>query len=456
MTSLTEALAAEPALVPPGLPVAPAQREPEAQETQEAPRSAREVIDVYRRHVSVGRARLADLLGGHMEVRSAGPYLYTADGERFLNAGGYGVFLMGHCHPKVVEAVVQQVRTHPLSSRMLLEARMADAAAALVRTTPPGLDYVHFVNSGAEATEAALKLARALGKKTLVSAERGYHGKTLGALSITANRLYQDPFKPLLPDVHHVPFGDAAALAETLAARPGECCVVLEPVQGEGGVHIPPEGYLREVADLCWQYDALFVLDEIQTGLGRLGTCWGADAEGVTPDVLLVGKGLSGGVIPVAAMVATAQAYLPFNLDPYLHTSTFAGSPVAMAAAEAAVRVLEEEGLVERARTLGERLLRELRHICHRYPPLVRELRGRGLLIGLDMTDESLVGELALELMERNVIVNHSLNAHCVLRLTPPAVMSDGDCTWLISAMDEAMAAVAARQDNELEKTCAR
>jgi putrescine aminotransferase len=305
---------------------------------------------------------------------------------------------------------------------------------------------VHFVNSGAEAAEAAIKLARAHGKHRLISAVGGYHGKTMGALSLTARELYQAPFRPLLPDVQHVPFGDADALGELLAEDGERCCVVIEPVQGEGGVIIPEPGYLREVQQLCREHGAFFVLDEVQTGLGRLGTWWGADRESLTPDVLLVGKNLSGGVIPAAAILATAAAYAPFDRDPFVHTSTFAASPVAMAAAAAAVHAIRDEDIVTRADLLGARVLAALRAlVADHCPELITAVRGAGLLIGLEARDEQVAGDLVLELMDRHVLINHSLNAHRVVRLTPPAVLTEDDLTWLTEACAGALSALATR-----------
>jgi putrescine aminotransferase len=349
----------------------------------------------------------------------------------------------------VTAAVHRQVDTHPLAGRVFLEPVAALAAEALAARTPPGLDHVHFVNSGAEATEAGLKLARAHGHTALVSTLGGYHGKTLGALTATANPKYQQPFRPLLPDSTAVPYGDAAALDATLAELGRRACVIVEPVQGEGGVRIPPPGYLAEVSRLCRTYGAFLILDEIQTGLGRLGSWWGMDAEGGSPpqpDVLLVGKGLSGGVVPVAAMVATVAAYGPFSRDPYLHTSTFAASPIACAAALAAVEALESEEVVPRARALGERLLTDVRAACAPYTGgLVREVRGRGLLIGLEFAEEQAVGELILELVGRGVLVNHSLNATRVLRLTPPAIVGEEEVRLFLTALTEALRVVATR-----------
>jgi putrescine aminotransferase len=405
---------------------------------------AAEVVDGYRRHVSAGRARLADLTGGLVEVSSAGSTVTDAAGRTYLDCGGYGVFLLGHRHPSVVSAVVEQVQRRPLSTRLMLDPTVARAAETLASVTPDGLDYVHFVNSGTEATEAAIKLARAHGHRTLVSATGGFHGKTTGALGLTASELYQAPFRPLLPDIHHVPFGDAAALGEILA-RTADACVVLEPVQGEGGVVLPPPGYLSEVARRCADAGAMLVLDEVQTGLGRLGSWWGADRDGVRPDVLLVGKGLSGGVVPVAAMVATARAYRPFGDDPFLHTSTFAGSPIAMAAATAAVATIRDEGLVERARVLGERLLTDLRVALAPCGPLVRDVRGAGLLLGIECDDPGTALDLVLDLLDRGVLVNHSLNAHRVLRLTPPAVLTDAEADQVVEAVAAAARGLAGR-----------
>jgi putrescine aminotransferase len=403
-----------------------------------------DVAALYRRHLATGRATLAEITGNVVETSSEGTKVYGADGREFLDCGGYGVFLLGHRHPRVVRAVIDQIGTNPLATRLLLEPTAAVAARELAAVAPPGLDRVHFVNSGAEAVEAAIKLARANGRTTLVSADNGYHGKTMGALSLTARDLYQRPFRPLLPDVHHVPYGDAEAIDRVLVRHPGAGCVVLEPVQGEGGVVVPPPGYLAAVADICREHGALFVLDEVQTGLGRLGTWWGADRDGVSPDILLVGKNLSGGVVPVAAMLATTEVYAPFSRDPFLHTSTFAASPLAMAAAAATVRVIREEGLVDRARRLGEELLSGVQGIARAHPEgPITDVRGAGLLIGIQLRDPADAGDLVLELLQRRVLVNHSLNAHDVLRLTPSALLDDADVEWLLEALAAAVQAVA-------------
>lgn len=413
------------------------------------------ITHLYREHLSSGRAVMGTVLGGMLETASEGAWIFTDDGRRYLDFGGYGVFILGHRHPAVTAAVHCQVDAHPLASRVFLEPVAARAAEALTAHTPAGLDRVHFVNSGAEATEAGLKLARAHGHTAVVSMSSGYHGKTLGALSATANAKYQEPFRPLLPDTEVVPYGDAEALAAVLGVLGERACVIVEPVQGEGGVRIPPPGYLAEVSRLCRAYGAFLIVDEIQTGLGRLGSWWGLDGEGqegvegageVVPDVLLVGKGLSGGVVPVAAMVATEAAYGPFSRDPDLHTSTFAASPIACAAARASVEALDREDVVARARGLGERLLGGVQAVCAPYfGGLVQEVRGRGLLIGLEFSEERAVGELILELVGRGILVNHSLNASRVLRLTPPAIVGDDEVRLFLTSLAASLHDVARR-----------
>ncbi|MFJ2094962.1 aspartate aminotransferase family protein [Streptomyces sp. NPDC087901] len=408
--------------------------------TQDGPSPGREELgELYRRRLNRGRATLGEMFGGHIETRSQGAWVYTSEGRRFLNCGGYGVLLMGACHPTVIRHVSEQLHRHPVATRVFLEPQAALAADALVAVAPPGLERVHFAGSGAEAVETAIKMARTRGHRRLVSTVNGYHGKTMGALSLTGRSVFQEPFRPLLPGVDHVPYGETEALEKLLSGMPGEACVIVEPVQGEAGVVIPPDDYLPRVQELCRSYGAFFVLDEVQTGLGRLGTWWGADRVGVTPDALLVGKGLSGGVVPVSAVVATPDAFSVFDRDPYLHTSTFSGAPLAMAAARGALAALHEDDLVERSRVLGEELLPRLTEIARsHFGETVREVRGRGLLLGFEFDRPGVAGDLLIELVEQGVVANHSLNSDFVLRLTPPAVLNRSETDFLYEAFDRA------------------
>jgi len=411
------------------------------------------VIERHRRHVNSGLARLADLMGTPLEIRSSGNYVFDEQGKKYLDCGGYGVFTLGHCHPTIVDAVKQQLDRNPLSTRSLLNPEVGIAAEALARVTPEGLNYVYFGGSGAEATEAALKLACLNGKTKLIAMHDGYHGKTIGALSVTGGESYRAPFQALLPKVEFVRFGDPDELEAALLRHVSASCVILEPVQAEGGVNIPPQGYLSQVEKLCRDYGAFFILDEIQTGLGRLGAWWGADREKVIPDVLLVGKALSGGVVPVSAVVAPAWCYDKLNRDPFLHTSTFSGNPLAAAAATAAIDVIQREGVVPLAQRLGERLLTMIKQLSGtHYYHLIRETRGEGLLIGIEFKSEFLAGDFMTEMTKRNVIVSYSLNAHCVVRLTPSAFLTDSDVSWLETAFVDSMNAL----NDRYQSSCPR
>ncbi|MGI5450829.1 aspartate aminotransferase family protein [Streptomyces sp. CA-243310] len=404
------------------------------------------VASAYRRTMSSGRARLADVLGGQVEVESSGAWITTSRGQRILNVGGYGVFITGARHPTVVREVERQLRTHPIGTRIFLDPAAARAADLLTSVTPPGLDRVHFSGSGTEAVEAAIKLARLNGRRRLVSMTGGYHGKTMGALSVTARETFQKPFRPLLPDVEHVPFGDVEALTRTLSRHPGETCVIVEPVQGEAGVVIPAPGYLRAVREVCTRYGALLVVDEVQSGLGRLGAWWGCDAEGVSPDILLSGKALGGAVIPVAATIATQETFSVLDRDPILHTSTFSAAPIAMAAVCGAILAIREDGLVERAAALGALLTPELERIIATYlPHHPYEVRGAGLLIGIEFADPAMAADLFMALVTHDVIANLSLNSDHVVRLTPPATMTDSDVAFLFDRFERAARSVAER-----------
>jgi putrescine aminotransferase len=418
------------------------------------------VLELYGRHVNTSLAGMCRLLAAPVESHSKGTKVYGSDGEAYLDCGGFGVFLLGHCHPAVVEAVRNQVARHPLATRLFLNQPLAEAAAALVEVAPsgaPGLEYVFLTNSGAEAVEVALKLARLAGKSRVIAMEGGFHGKTMGALSVTGRPQYRDPFAPLLPGVEFVAFGDAAALDEALARAGGGsgAAVILEPVQAEGGVRLPPPGYLRQVRDRCSESGAMLILDEIQSGLGRLGRWWGADLAGVCPDLLLVGKVLGGGVMPVGAVVATAAAFAPLNHDPMLHSSTFAGSPLAAVAASTTIEVIRREGLVERAADVGSVVLDLARQaVASHCPDLVREVRGQGLLVGLDFVSSDVATEFMMSLLDRRVIPSYSLNCHHVLRLTPPATLDRADLGWLAGALDGAAADIARLSPPNEETPC--
>jgi putrescine aminotransferase len=407
-----------------------------------------DVDSVYRRHLSAGRARLSSVLGGQVEVEAHGCVVVDARGEAYLSCGGYGTFLLGHGAPRVVAAVQEQAARRSLATRLFLDPVHAGAAEVLAALAPPGLDRIYFATSGADAVEAALKLARLHGKRRLIAVEGGFHGKTFGALSVSGNATLREPFAPLLADVVRVPFGDADALARAVAAAGETACVVLEPILAEGGVREPEPGYLAAVAAACRAHGALLVLDEIATGLGRVGAWWACEREGVVPDLLLAGKALGGGVVPAGAVIASCAAFAPFDRDPFIHSATFAGAPLVMAGVRATLETLADEDVPARAARLGRRLVDGLRAALAEplEAGLVREVRGRGLLIGIEFAAPELAGELEHELVQRRVIPNHCLNHHSVVRLTPPVELEEEQVAWLLDAAAGSGAALLARR----------
>ncbi|HEV2370670.1 MAG TPA: aminotransferase class III-fold pyridoxal phosphate-dependent enzyme [Streptosporangiaceae bacterium] len=398
-----------------------------------------DVVKLYGHHVSQATARLAEHTGLPVEAHSDGARVWDDTGRSYLDCGGYGVFLLGHRHPTVVAALHAQLDRNPLATRGLLSAELATASARLAGIAPPGLDYVYLANTGAEAVETALKLARAGGRRRIISMRGGFHGKTLGALSITDRPVFQQPFRPLLPDVSVIPYGDVAALTSALDEDPAPACVVVEPVQGEGGVRIPPAGYLAAVAAACRDAGAFLVVDEIQTGTGRLGgSWWGCDREGVTPDLLLAGKSLGGGCMPVSAVIGTADAFRPLNRNARIHSSTFAGSPLAAVAVSTTLDVIERDGLLARTEALGGALLSGFQAAPR--PAAVRDIRGRGLLLGVELTSPAAANSLLTALRARGVLAAATLSADLVVRLSPPAVLTDAEAEEVIAAFRDSLA----------------
>ena len=349
-------------------------------------------------------------------VKGKGAVLYDANGREYIDCmGGYGVSLVGHCHPKVVKAIREQSERLIACHGSYYNDKRAELLEKLVSISPKGLNRIFLCNSGAESVECALKAARKYtGKNGIVSTVRGYHGKTLGALSVTWNPKYRRPFQPWInPNLKFVPFGkiekaDEAVTEETAA-------IIVEPIQGEGGVRIAPDGFLQGLRDLCDDRDALLIFDEVQTGFGRTGHMWASEHWDVTPDVMCVAKAMGGGV-PIGATIAKEE--IMDSLAVGEHSSTFGGNPLACAAASATIDVILEEKLVDRALVLGEHFRRILNGMVDGFRVL-REVRGLGLMVGLE--SRLFIRDVLMKALERGLILLYS--GKNIIRFLPPLVI---------------------------------
>ncbi|MEN6304763.1 MAG: aminotransferase class III-fold pyridoxal phosphate-dependent enzyme [Armatimonadia bacterium] len=397
--------------------------------------------DRYNRHVNPGIATIVKFMGFEtVEWTAEGCYVYGPEGEKYLDClGGPGVFTFGHRHPKIVAAVKHQLDEMPLSSHLLLDPVLAEAAEAIAEITPGDLNYVFFCNSGAEAIEGALKIARMhTARPHFVCAQGAFHGKTFGALSASGRDVYKTPFQPLLEGFSHVPFGDAEAIRA--AVTDNTAAVLLEPVQCEAGIIVPPPGYLREVREICDQAGSLLILDEIQTGFGRTGKLWACDHDGVTPDMMTLGKALGGGVMPVGAFVARPEIWKVFHDNPYIHTSTFGGNPLACRAALAAIEVLREQNTVQLCADRGAELLAGITGVAAEFPQLIQEVRGQGLLVGAQFADADIGNMVIAGLAQQHILTAFSLNRPEVIRLEPPAVITSDEISTVVAAFRQAVA----------------
>ncbi len=405
--------------------------------------SERELVyQEYVDSVNPGLARLLKIARmDTVECWAEGAVIRDSEGKEYIDcAGGYGVFSLGHRHPEVVAAVKDQLERMPLSSKLFLNKPMADLAALLHELSPGDMQYSFFVNSGAEAVENAIKLARlATGREHVLSTAGAFHGKTFGALTASGRDIFRRPFEPLVPAFDHVPYGDLDALAA--AITPATAAVILEPIQGEGGVMIPPEGYLRGVRRLCDDNDLLFIADEIQTGLGRTGYLFAVEHEEVVPDLMTLAKALGGGVMPIGAVVGRPATWEKWQKNPLLITSTFGGNELACAAAGAALKVIVRDRLWERARALGERLMAELRALAARFPRIIADVRGRGLLVGVELTREGLGGVVIPDMVKGGAAAGYTLNLPKVIRFEPPLVIEEAQLDKVIEIFASAVEA---------------
>jgi len=420
----------------------------------------KEVKETYKNFVNPSWAALYALLDMDVNfVKAEGCKVWDEDGHEYLDfVGGFGSLNLGHNHPAVLEAL-HKVESAPVMLQASLAKFAAVLAHNLAQIAPGELQNCWFCSSGTEANEGALKLARIYtGKKDFIYCQGGFHGKTMGSLSVTGRKKYQEPFEPLIPGCIPVPYGDAEALEKALKEHDAAAFIV-EPILGEGGIILPPEGYFKEVRRLCSRYNTLLILDEIQTGFGRTGTLFACEHEGIVPDVLVMAKSLGGGIVPIGGYITTAaimkKAYGGSMDRGLMLTSTFGGNTHCAAGAIAAVETIVRENLARQAAEKGAYFLSKLQALKEKYD-IIKEVRGRGLLIGLELSDsgglldfltagsvnklsrEFLSSLIAAEMLRRyRVLVVFTLNNPNVIRLEPPLTVSYEQLDQVVDAFDQ-------------------
>ena len=369
-------------------------------------------------------------------------------GEEFIDClGGFGIYTCGHRNEEILETVVAQLGHQALHSQELLDPLRGYLAKAVADITPGDLQYCFFTNGGAEAVEMSLKLARiATGGRWYISTVGAFHGKTMGAVSMGGKDTYRSPYIPMVQQVQHVEYGNAEdarkAIKNLVAVGEKVAAMIVEPIQGEAGVIIPPKGYLKELRAICDEYGVALIFDEIQCGMGRTGTMWRCEAEDVVPDILAYGKAFGGGIMPITGIICRPNMWTEELVDnPWLLGSpTFGGNPVCCSAAIATIKYMIDNDIPGQCKTKGETLKSGLESLKAKYPTVIDDVRGLGLMLAVEFVKCDVGYSVAKGLFSRGVMTAGTLvNAKCV-RFEPTAVITEEQITAVISRMDEALA----------------
>ena len=360
--------------------------------------------------------------------RGEGAHVWDVNGKEYIDCmGGYGVALVGHKNQRVNNAITQQINKIITVHSSLYNKTREEFLKTLIGLAPEGLTQVHLNNSGAEAVEAAMKFARKFtGKKGMVAMKGSYHGKSFGALSLTFSPKYRKPFEPLVQKVSFASFGDIESLNQ--AVDEDTACVILEPIQGESGIVVAPDGFLQKVRELCDRKGIVLIFDEIQAGLGRTGKLWACSHWNTAPDILCLAKGIAGGV-PMGATLVKPEILASMSRGE--HSSTFGGNPISCAAGTAALKALTEDGLIENSEAMGKIFREGLEDLKKRHS-IIREIRGKGLMIGVEIKFE--IRDILAALMEHGVLMLYS--GRNILRILPPLVISREDIAKVLHILD--------------------
>lgn len=373
--------------------------------------------------------------------RGEGIWVWDVEGNRYMDClSAYSAVNQGHCHPKILQALVDQAKKLTLVSRAFRNEQLGPLYEEICQLTQS--HTVLLMNSGAEAVESAIKAVRKWGYKVkqvpdgqaeIIVCANNFHGRTLTIVGFSTEAQYKDGYAPFTPGFKIIPFGDAQALEETIT--PNTVAFLVEPIQGEGGVIIPPKGYLKEVREICNRQTVMLILDEIQTGLGRTGKLFAEEYDGIQSDLTLIGKALSGGFYPVSAVLSNKEVLGVFN--PGDHGSTFGGNPLACAVARAALNVLTEEKMIENAAAQGAYFMEHLSNI---QSPHIKEIRGRGLMIGIELSPEAGGARRYCEALLKKGLLCKETHEH-VIRIAPPLVIQKEEVDWALERLDDVLSA---------------
>ncbi|HEY3364117.1 MAG TPA: aspartate aminotransferase family protein [Symbiobacteriaceae bacterium] len=379
-----------------------------------------------------------------IEGRREGARVWDVTGRSYIDCiTSAGSFNAGRRNPHIIAALKAALDELDQGIFLICSKAKADLAKRLAEITPGDIKYSMFGASGGEVVDFAIKLARGYTRRPrIISTLKGYHGHTGFALSAIGRDAYQDPFRPLMPGFDRIPFGDAEALASAIGED--TAAFIIEPIQGEGGIQVPPPGYLRAVREICDRAGALLILDEIQTGFGRTGKLFACEHEGVVPDIMTLGKSLGGGLYPITAAVFREPLGDFLVANPYIHLSTFGGADLGCAVGLATIDEIIGQDLPGHATAMGERFMAGFRQLQAKYPEVLAEVRGRGLMIGLQYLDQSMGPRMSYQLAQRGVIALYTGNDPSVMRLQPSLVISPAEVDEVLAAVDGAMAAIVA------------
>lgn len=419
--------------------------------TEQKEKITKDTVNYFDQYVSPGWLKYRKSVSTNaavVEWKDYGSYCTGLNGEEFIDClGGFGIYTCGHRNEEILKIVKAQLDHQALHSQELLDPLRGYLAKAVADITPGDLEYCFFTNGGAEAVEMALKLARiATGGRWYISAVGAFHGKSMGAVSIGGKSTYREPYTPMVQQVQHVEYGNAEdmrkAIRNLIAVGEKVAAVVLEPIQGEAGIIVPPAGYLKEVRKICDEYKVALIFDEIQCGMGRTGTMWRCEAEDVVPDIMAFGKAFGGGIMPITGIICRPNMWVEELIDnPWLLGSpTFGGNPLACSAALATIKYMLQHDVPGQCAKKGEYLIAELKKLQEKYPTVIEDVRGIGLMLAVEFVKCDVGYAIAKGLFARSVMTAGTLvNAKCI-RFEPAAIITKEEIDKVMERMDAALA----------------